>query len=104
MPFNATWMKDGMCADTTVISGRGWETVLVYPHSRANLVGFDDKAQRKGLPIVAAHSVVKIDSGDEVLIVVYNAVLNQSASTSLMSKYQVRDFGLVWDPVSTCMT
>jgi hypothetical protein len=65
------------------------------------LVGFDDKAQRKGLPIFTAHLVVKTDTEDEVLIVVHNAVLNQVASTSLISEYQVRDFSLVWDPVST---
>ncbi len=85
-------------ADTSVI-GKGWDIIAVHPTRKAHVIGFDHKAAvKKNLDIVSA--VTAVDINDHVYLLQINeAVSNPSAEHSLLSEYQVRDFGTSIDSV-----
>ena len=87
-------------ADTTVM-GDGWlilDDTETAP--RANLVGFDKAAKKKGLPIVAGAIKVTLDDCSEVILKVHQGVYNEGSRTTLISEFQVRDHGLIIDSIS----
>ncbi len=86
-------------ADTCVI-GDGWN-IESYTTRTANLIGFDATSSRKsGLPIVSA--VTAVDSnGSTHLLRVHEAVYNQGSATTLLSEYQIREYGCIVDATST---
>ena len=79
-------------ADTCVV-GTGW-AVTSTSSRRANVVGFDDRCfTANALPIGTACAMVALSDGEEIMIRVHEAVLNEGGPT-LLSKYQIRDHGL----------
>ena len=78
----------------TCVLGKGWEVITVHPTRKAHVYGFDHQAAvKKHLDIVTAVSVVEV-SGETILLQVNEAVYNPSADHSLLSEYQIRDFGV----------
>ena len=68
----------------------------------ANLVGYDPQTTRSSsLPIVTA--LLKTISAENVplLLRVHEAVYNQNSTITLLSEYQVREYGIVVDSVAT---
>src|SRR5687767_15080716 len=68
----------------------------------ANLIGYDPRTTKsKSLPIVTA--LIKTMSAENVPILIHvnEAVYNQNSPITLLSEYQVREFGLVVDSVAT---
>jgi hypothetical protein len=86
-------------ADTFVL-GQGWEVLSVHNTRRANLVGFDHEAAvKRNLPIVIAIIAVDLPDGISVIITVHEAIYNDTANHSLLSEFQLRDFGLKIDSI-----
>ena len=90
-------LDDG--ADTSVL-GAGWEVISVHPTRKAHVVGFDHKvAVKRDLDIVSACAIVEIE-GEKVLLQVNEAVMNPSSAHSLLSEYQMRDYGVIVNSIA----
>ena len=80
-------------ADTCVI-GMGWKIISEDSIRRANVYGFDkNDATKFDLPIVSAVAIL-VNNGKEYLVKVNEAVYNETSSHTLLSEYQMRDFGI----------
>ena len=81
-------------ADTCVI-GKGWHILhyLVGPNGKprkANLVGYDPSSTRtNGLPMVSATCIVQLNN-EKILLIVNQAVYNESQALTLLSEYQLK--------------
>jgi hypothetical protein len=74
-------------ADTCVL-GQRWEVFFVHNTRRANLVGFDHEAAvNRNLPIVSAITVVDLQDGISVILIVYEAIFNDTVNHSLLSEF-----------------
>jgi hypothetical protein len=79
----------------TCVLGQGWEFLSVHNTRRANVVGFDHEAAvKRNLTIVSEITAVDLPDGISVLLIVCEAIYNDTASHSLLSEFQVRDFGV----------
>jgi hypothetical protein len=86
-------------ADTCVL-GQGWKILSVHITRRANVGGFDhETAVKRNLPIVSAITAVDLPDGISVMIVVHEAIYNDTANHSLLSEFQLRDFGVKIDSI-----
>jgi phosphoserine aminotransferase len=86
-------------ADTCVLV-EGWEVLSVHNTRRANVVGFDHEAAiKRNLPIVSAITVVDLPDGTSVILIVHEAIYNDTANHSLSSEFQSRDFGVKIDSI-----
>ena len=83
-------------ADTTVI-GEGWH-IDHLTERRANLIGFDKRARKEGLPIVTALTIVQTATGTHLLRA-SDVVYNQGSRTTLLSEFQLREHGCLVDSV-----
>jgi hypothetical protein len=84
----------------TCVLGQGWEVLSVHNTRRANVVGFDYKAAvKRNLPIVSAITAVDLPDGISVLLIVHEAIYNDTANHSLLSEFQLRDFGVKIDSI-----
>ena len=93
-----TIIDDG--ADTTVL-GKGWHVETRHPIRKANVVGFDrDLAVKRGLPIVSAVTAVDLPDGRVILLRAAEAIYNETSDHTLLSEFQIRDFGVIADTVS----
>ena len=82
------------------VLGKGWEVITVHPTRKAHIYGFDHQAAvEKHLDIVTAVSVVEVN-GETILLQVNEAVHNPSADHSLLSGYQIRDYGVIINSVA----
>jgi hypothetical protein len=89
---------DGV-ADTCVF-GQGWEVLSVHNTRRSNVVGFDHEASvKRNLPILSAISAVDLPDGISVILTVHEAIYNDTANHSLLSEFQLRDFGAKIDSI-----
>jgi hypothetical protein len=70
---------DGV-ADTCVL-GQGWEVL-------------SEAAVKRNLPIVSATTAVDLPDGISVILTVHEAIYNDTANHSLLSEFQLRDFGV----------
>ena len=76
-------------ADTCVL-GKGWEILSVHNSRRANVVGFDhETAVKKNLPIVSAITTVDLPNGQSILLVIHEAIYNDTSNHSLLSEFQL---------------
>ena len=58
------------------------------------MIGFDHKvAVKRNLDIVTACTVVEVN-GESILLQINEAVCNPTSEHSLLSEYQLRDFGI----------
>jgi hypothetical protein len=81
-------------ADTCVL-GQRWEVLSVHNIKRANITGFDHEAAvKRNLPIVSAITAVDLPDRISVILVVHEAIYNDTANHSLLSEFQLRDFGV----------
>ena len=65
-----------------------------HPFKKAHVIGFDHKvAVKMSLDIVTACTVVEVNGGF-ILLQINEAVYNPTSEYSLLSKYQLRDFGI----------
>jgi hypothetical protein len=86
-------------ADICVL-GRGWEVLSVHNTRRANIVGFDhESALTRNLPMVSAITAVDLPDGISVILIVHEAIYNDTANHSLLSEFQLRDFGVKIDSI-----
>jgi hypothetical protein len=95
--YNISILDGG--ADTYVL-GQGWEVLSVHNSRRASVVGFDHEAAiKRNLPIVSAITVVEHPDGISVILIVHESIYNDTANHSLLSKFQLRDFGVKIDSI-----
>jgi hypothetical protein len=86
-------------ADTYVL-GQGWEVLSVHNTRRANVLGFDHEAAiKRNLPIVSTIPAVDLPDGISVILIVHEAIYNDTANHSLFSEFQLRDFGVKVDSI-----
>jgi len=86
-------------ADTCVL-GKGWEVLSIHNSRRANVVGFDhETAIKRNLPIISAVTAVDLPDGQSVLLVINEAIYNESSNHSLLSEFQLREFGVIIDSI-----
>ena len=79
-------------ADTSVI-GKGWRILQFYGPS-ISLIGFDSKhARKKDLRLCTAETIVEHPSGSKHLVRIHQAVYNPTATSTLLSEYQLSEFG-----------
>jgi hypothetical protein len=86
-------------ADNCVL-GQGWEVLSVHNTRRANVVGFDHEAAvKRNLPIVSAITAVDLPDGISVILIVHEAIYNDTVNHSLLLEFQSSDFGVKIDSV-----
>jgi hypothetical protein len=86
-------------ADTCVL-GQGWEVLSIHNTRKSNVVGFDHEAAiKRNLPIVSAIPAVDLPDGISVILIVHKAIYNHTANHSLLSEFQLRDFGVKIDSI-----
>jgi hypothetical protein len=86
-------------ADTCVL-GQGWEVLSAHITRRANVVGFDhEDAVKWNLSIVSAITAVDLPDGISVILIVHEAIYNDTANHSLLSELQLRDSGVKIDSI-----
>jgi hypothetical protein len=86
-------------ADTCIL-GQGWEVLSVHDTNRSNLVGFDHEAAvKRNLPIVNAITAVDLPDRMSVILIVHEVIYNDTANHSLLSEFQLRDFGVKIDSI-----
>jgi hypothetical protein len=67
---------------------------------RANVVVFDNEAAvKRNLPIVSAITAADLPDRVSVLLIVHEAIYNDTANHSLLSEFQLRDFGMKVDSI-----
>ena len=67
---------------------------------RANVVGFDhETAIKRNLPIVSAITALDLPNGQSVLLLVNEGIYDETSGHSLLSEFQLREFGKVIDSV-----
>ena len=65
------------------------------------MVGFDHEAAiKRNLPIVSAINELDLPNGSSILLVVHECIYNETSNHSLLSEFQLREFGIMID--STC--
>ena len=83
-------------ADTCVL-GKGWHVLATHPTRRAHVVGFDkEHAQKRNLPIVTGVTVVDLPDGP-ILLQANESIGNLSSEHTLLSEFQMREFGITVD-------
>jgi hypothetical protein len=88
------------CADTCAL-GKGCKVLSIHSSRRANVVGFDHETAIKwNLPIVSAITAIDLPSGQSILLVIHEGIYNETAAHSLLSEFNLREFGINID--STC--
>jgi hypothetical protein len=86
-------------ADTCVL-GQGWEVLSVDNTRRANVVGFNHEAAvKRNHPIVSAITAVELPDGISVILIAREAIYNDTDNHSLLSEFQLRDFGVKIDSI-----
>jgi hypothetical protein len=76
------------------------EVLSVHNTRRANVVGFDHEAAiKRNLPIVSAITAVDLPDGISVILIVHEAIYNDTTNHSLLSEFQLRDFGVKIDSI-----
>jgi hypothetical protein len=86
-------------ADTCVLV-QGWEDLSVHNTRRANVVGFDHEAAvKRNLPIVNAITAVDLPDEISVIIIVHEAIYNDTTNHSLLSEFQLRHFRVKADSI-----
>ena len=92
------------------ISDGGADSVVLGKHAHvinqtgcfATLVGYDPKTTRSNrIPIVSAYLKVKAHNDIPVFLKVNEAVYHQDNPITLLSEYQIREYGYVIDSVAT---
>jgi hypothetical protein len=81
---------------------QGWEVLSVHSTRRANVVEFDHKAAvKRNLPIGSAIAITTVDlpDGISVILIVHEAIYNDTANHSLLSEFQLRDFSVKIDSI-----
>jgi len=90
-------------ADTYIIGGQGWMILDTDPVRTANLVVFDaNKMHKPNCPIVTTVTKVRMQTGEEILWVVCDAIYNEGGAILLASKYQSCKYGIAIDSVPFC--
>jgi hypothetical protein len=76
------------------------EVLSVHNTRRANVVGFEHEAAvKRSIPIVSAITAVDLPDGISVLLIVHEAIYNDTANHSLLSEFQLRNFGVKIDSI-----
>jgi hypothetical protein len=64
------------------------------------VVGLDhETAIKRNLPIVSAMTAIDLPSGQSILLVIHEGIYNETAMHSLLSEFQLREFGINIDSI-----
>jgi hypothetical protein len=64
------------------------------------VVGFDhETATKRNLPIVSAITAIDLPYGQSILLVIHKSIYNETAAQSLISEFQLREFGIRIDSI-----
>jgi hypothetical protein len=91
-------ISDG--GEDTCVLGQGWEVLSVHNTRRANVVGFDHEAAvKRNLPIFSEITAVDLPDGISMILIVHEAIYNDTANDSLLSEFQLRYFAVKNDSI-----
>ena len=83
------------------VAGMGAK-ILSYTGRYAHLIGYDPTTTRSGrIPICSLYIKAKAHNGIPVLLLLHEAPCNITSPVTLISEYQVREYGLVIDSVAS---
>jgi hypothetical protein len=86
-------------ADTCVL-GHGWEVLSVHNTRKANVVRFDhETAVKRNLPKFSEITAVDLPDKISVILIVHEAIHNDTTNHSLLSEFQLRYFGVKVDSI-----
>jgi hypothetical protein len=86
-------------ADTCVLE-QVWEVLSVHNTRRSNVIGLNHEAAiKRNLQIVSAITAVDLPDGTLVLLIVHEAIYNDTVNHSLLSEFQLRDFDVRLDSI-----
>jgi hypothetical protein len=78
-------------ADTCVLD-KGWKILSVHKYRWANVVRFDhETAVKKNFPMVSVITSVDLPNGQSILLVIHEAIYNETSKHSLLSEFQLRE-------------
>jgi hypothetical protein len=84
----------------TCALGKGWEVLFVDKTRRENVVIFDHEAAvKRNLPIVSEITAVDLPDGISVILIVHEAIFTDTFNHSLLSEFQLSDFGVKIDSI-----
>jgi hypothetical protein len=64
------------------------------------VVGFDHETViKRNLPIVSAITAIDLPSGESILLVIHEGIYNETPAHSLLSEFQLREFGINIDSI-----
>jgi hypothetical protein len=64
------------------------------------VVGFDHETDiKRNHPIVSAITALDLPNGQSVLLLVHEGIYNETSSHSLLSEFQLKEFGIVIDSI-----
>jgi hypothetical protein len=73
---------------------------LYSQRQKKKLVGFDHEAAvKRNLLLISAITAVDLPDGISLVIIVHKAIFNDTANHSLLSEFQLRDFGVNNDSI-----
>ena len=58
-----------------------------------------ETAIKRNLPIVSAITALDLPNGQSALLLVHEGIYNETSNHSLLSEFQLREFGIVIDSV-----
>jgi hypothetical protein len=97
--YNKVFAISDSGADSCVLGKHAH--IIHYTGRYAHLVGYDPANTRSGkIPIVSAYLKVKAHNNIPILLRVNEAPHNGQSPVTLLSEYQIREFGLVIDSVA----
>jgi len=97
---HANYIISDSGTDTYVIGGHGWKILDTNPVCTTNLMAFDaNKMRNPNSPIVTAMTKIHMQSGEDILWIVRDAVYNEGGMISLASEYQLQEYGITINSV-----
>jgi hypothetical protein len=86
--------------EDTCVLGQGWEVLSVHNTRSSNVGCFDhETGVKRNLPIVNTITAVDLPDGISVLLIVHEAIYNDTTNHSLLSEFQLRNFGVKIDSI-----
>jgi hypothetical protein len=89
------WRCGQMCVRQRMVS------FISLKFKKANMVGFDhENAIKQNLPIVSGINALDLPNGQSMLLFIHGSIYSETSNHSLLSEFQLREFGMMIDSIS----
>jgi hypothetical protein len=84
----------------TCVLGKGWEILSAHNSRRAKIVAFDhETAVKKNPPIVSDITTVDLPNRQSILLVIHEAIYNDTSNHSLLSEFHPKEHEILIDSI-----